>query len=213
MHSKLKFTLAIVPRREGIPLVEDVRLLVKKVEKLIDIKLLLADRGFNGSEMFKMLDDEGVKYLMPLIESSGIKNLIKILPIDSVYKDLEYGSFGYKIPYFIYTEGSKGPMKLATSIEVRKDEVPFIRNLPVIYSQRWTIETGYRDKKKNAFPRTSSTDYVVRFFHFSFSVLLYNAWGFVNLLLKSAAGMDEVNKKAITLFSFLKHIYFIMDIT
>jgi hypothetical protein len=93
----------MVPRRAGIPLVEDVKLLINKVRKMVDIKLLLADRGFNGSEMFQMMDKEKVKYLMPLSESGGIKKLLKILPTDSVYKDLEYGSFWYKIPYFVYT--------------------------------------------------------------------------------------------------------------
>ena len=184
VHPKLKFTLAMAPRRAGILLEEDVRLLINKVRKLINIKLLLADRGFKESEMLQMLYKEKVKYLMPLSESAGVKKLIKVLPMDSVYKDLEYGSIGYKIPYFVYTEGKKGPMKIATSIEIKKDDVAFIRNLPMIYSGRWTIETGYRDKKKNAFPRTTSTDYVVRLFYFSFSVLLYNAWGILNFKLE-----------------------------
>jgi IS4 transposase len=209
VHPKLKFTLAIVPRRKGIPLVEDVKLLVEKVRKIIDIKLLLADRGFNGSEMFQMLDNEKVKYLMPLTESGGVKKLVKILPINSVYKDFEYGNFGYKIPYFVYVEGKKGPMKVATSIEIKKDDVAFIKNLPVIYSGRWTIETGFRDKKKNAFPRTTSTDYVVRFFYFSFSVLLYNTWGMLNLLLMIGAGLGELKRKAITFFSFLGKLYMV----
>ena len=207
VHPQLKFTLAMVPRRAGMPLVEDVKLLINKVRKLIGIKLLLADRGFNGAEMFQMLDKEKVKYLMPLSESAGVKKLIKILPVDSVYKDLEYGCFGYKIPYFVYTEGKKGPMKIATSLEIKKDDVAFIRNLPTIYSGRWTIETGYRDKKKNAFPRTTSTDYVVRLFYFSFSVLLYNAWGILNFMLMAGMGLEELKKKAITLFSFLKNLY------
>ena len=207
VHPKLKFTLAIVPRRPGMPLVDDVKLLINKVRKLIGIKLLLADRGFNGAEMFQMLDKEKVKYLMPLSESAGVKKLIKILPVDSVYKDLEYGGFGYKIPYFVFTEGKKGPMKIATSIEIRKDDMAFIRNLPTIYSGRWTIETGYRDKKKNAFPRTTSTDYVVRLFYFSFSVLLYNAWGILNFMLMAGMELEKLKKKAITLFSFLKNLY------
>ena len=207
VHPKLKFTLAIVPRRAGIPLVEDVKLLVNKVRKMVGIKLLLADRGFNGSGMFQMLDNEKVKYLMPLAESCGVKKLIKILPINSVYKDFEYGNLGYNIPYFVYVEGKKGPMKIATSIEIRKDDVAFIKNLPIIYSGRWTIETGFRDKKKNAFPRTTSTDYVVRFFYFSFSVLLYNIWSILNLMLMIRAGLGELKRKVVTLFSFLGKLY------
>ena len=207
VHPKLKFTLAMVPRRAGIPLVDDVQLLITKVRKLLDIKLLLADRGFNDSKIFQMLDKERVRYLMPLAESKGVKRLLDILPINSVQKDFEYGDSGYKIPYFVYTEGKKGPMKMATSIDIRKDDVTLIKNLPIMYSQRWTIETGYRDKKKNAFPRTTSTDYVVRLFYFSFSILLYNTWSILNLLLMICAGLDVLKRKAITLFSFLKKLY------
>ena len=116
-------------------------------------------------------------------ESKGVKKILKILPINSVYRDLEYGEFGYKIPYFVYVEGKKGPMKIATSLNIRKDDVVFIKNLPNLYSRRWTIETGYRDKKRNAFARTTSTDYTVRFFYFAFSVMLYNAWNSVKYLL------------------------------
>ena len=46
-------------------------------------------------------------------------------------RDLEYGEFGYRIPYFVYVEGRKGPMKIATSIEIKKDDVVFIKNLTV----------------------------------------------------------------------------------
>jgi IS4 transposase len=178
--------------------------LIDKVRKLVDIKLLLADRGFNGAEMFQMLDKEKVKYLMPLSESGGVKKLLKILPIDSVYKGLEYGGIKYKIPCFVYTIGRKGKIKLATSIDIKKDDVAFIRSLPELYSKRWTIETGYRDKKRNAFARTTSTNYVVRFFYFAFSVFLYNAWSILNFLLMIGAGLEELKKKVMTMFSFLK---------
>ncbi len=207
IHDNIKFTLAIVPRRPGVPLVEDVEELIHKVKKMIDITLLQADRGFNDSKIFNMLDKEGVKYLMPLSEHKGISKILKMMPINLVYKDLEYGPFGYRIPYFVYTEGKKGPMKIATSLEIRKDDVDFIKNLPNLYSRRWTIETAYRDKKRNAFARTTSTNYVARLFYFAFSVLLYNVWNIAKFLLITEIKFDAASKKIMSLFSFLQRLY------
>ncbi|MGC8483812.1 MAG: transposase [Thermodesulfobium sp.] len=207
VHDNIKFTLAIVPRRPGVPLADDVRELIRKVKKIINITLLLADRGFNDSKIFSMLDEEGVKYLMPLSESKGISSILKMLPINSVYKNLEYGPFGYKIPYFVYTEGRKGPMKIATSLEIKKDDVDFIKNLPELYSRRWTIETGYRDKKRNAFARTTSTNYVIRLFYFAFSVMLYNAWNTAKFLIIKEMDFESASRKIMSLFSFLQRLY------
>lgn len=98
-------------------------------------------------------------------------------------------------------------MKIATSLEIRKDDVDFIKNLPNLYSRRWTIETAYRDKKRNAFARTTSTNYVARLFYFAFSVLLYNAWNIAKFLLITEIKFDAASKKIMSLFSFLQRLY------
>ncbi|MCL5009469.1 MAG: hypothetical protein M1433_00590 [Candidatus Parvarchaeota archaeon] len=54
---------------------------------------------------------------------------------------------------------------------------------------------------------TLKNSYIVRLFYFSFSILLYNTWGVLNLLLMVCAGLDVLKRKAITLFSFLKKLY------
>ena len=49
------------------------------------------------------------------------------------------------------------------------------------YKKRWGIETSYRVKNELRL-KTCSRKYVVRFFMFVLSVLLYNAWVLLNLL-------------------------------
>ena len=98
-------------------------------------------------------------------------------------------------------------MKIATSLNIRKDDVVFIKNLPDLYSRRWTIETGYRDEKRNAFARTTSTDYRVRFFYFAFSVMLYNAWNSIKYLLVLETDPETIRRKIISLFSFIQKLY------
>lgn len=55
------------------------------------------------------------------------------------------------------------------------DEVRFYIKLALIYSQRWGIETGYRDKNE-FLGKTHSLSYNVRVFQFLLSIFLYNLW-------------------------------------
>ncbi|MCL4362371.1 hypothetical protein M1585_02740 [Candidatus Parvarchaeota archaeon] len=47
----------------------------------------------------------------------------------------------------------------------------------------------------------------MRFFYFAFSVMLYNAWNSVKFLLLFGIGIDVLNKKIISLFSFIQKLY------
>jgi len=50
------------------------------------------------------------------------------------------------------------------------------------YSKRWGIETGYRVKKYSFRSKTTSKNYFIRLFYFLFSVLLYNLWILIDIL-------------------------------
>lgn len=50
------------------------------------------------------------------------------------------------------------------------------------------IETGYRVKKHSIRAKTTSKNYIIRLFYFLFSVMLYNLWLIVNLLIKRGLG-------------------------
>ena len=49
------------------------------------------------------------------------------------------------------------------------------------YSKRWGIETSYRVKKMFR-GKTTSRNYIIRQFYFMMSVVLYNLWVLVNIL-------------------------------
>jgi putative transposase len=51
------------------------------------------------------------------------------------------------------------------------------------YRKRWGIETSYRVKKHTFLPKTTSKNYFVRMFYFFLSVLLYNLWILLDILL------------------------------
>lgn len=51
------------------------------------------------------------------------------------------------------------------------------------YDKRWGIETSYRVKKYSFRPKTTSKNYFIRFFYFMFSVLMYNLWILLDIIL------------------------------
>lgn len=52
------------------------------------------------------------------------------------------------------------------------------------YRRRWSIETGFRQVKHQFSPRTASRDLGVRRFYFMMSVVLYNSWATMNLIIQ-----------------------------
>ncbi len=67
-------------------------------------------------------------------------------------------------------------------------ELEEIRNIVNGYNQRWDIENQYKSIKK-LMPKTSSTDYRLRFCNFALSTLIYNLWRVTDYLIKVA--LDE----------------------
>jgi len=67
---------------------------------------------------------------------------------------------------------------------VAPDEIAQVTNS---YSRRWDIENQYKSVK-SYLPKTSSTDYRVRLFNFTFAALLYNLWRLTDFLVK--VGME-----------------------
>ena len=66
------------------------------------------------------------------------------------------------------------------------------------YGKRWGIETGYRVKKETFRARTTSKNYSIRLFYFLFSVLLYNLWILLDLLVCLAVFGRKMSKRIIS---------------
>ncbi|MFH1013188.1 MAG: transposase, partial [Thermoplasmatota archaeon] len=64
----------------------------------------------------------------------------------------------------------------ATNISFSNNDVGLAELVGRLYSKRWGIETSYRVKKHSFRGKTTSKNYMIRFFYFMLSVLLYNLW-------------------------------------
>ena len=76
-----------------------------------------------------------------------------------------------------------------------------------LYGRRWDIESGYRVNKNNFFPKTTSKNYKVRLFYFLFSILLYNCWMMVNVVVSIHLLGEILGKKMISSQVFLSAWY------
>lgn len=73
------------------------------------------------------------------------------------------------------------------------------------YSRRWDIENQYKSVKV-FLPKTSSKDYRVRLFGFTFVALLYNLWRLTDYLVKVGMGRDIRSPPVVTAKTFVRAI-------
>jgi hypothetical protein len=89
----------------------------------------------------------------------------------------------------------------ATNMSLSSDE---IKELYLLYSKRWGIETSYR--MCNIFrTKTAATDYRIRLFLFLFSIILYNLWVLINACIFSDP-FKRQGKRQIAAISFLSSL-------
>jgi IS4 transposase len=78
-----------------------------------------------------------------------------------------------------------------------------IRSVVNRYSRRWDIENQYKSIK-SFMPKTSSTDYRLRFCNFALSTLIYNLWRLTDYLIKAALDEPIRSPPVITAKTFVR---------
>lgn len=214
VEKNYRFVLYAIPVFDNInkaPECELLKELIEKARKYIDIRYLYADRGFPSAENFRMLDSLGIKYIIPLPDNNGIKRILSYGKCPFIVNDFERG--GYKIKSLCIINGSRGKMKLATNMQIKKEDLGMLSRLPRLYSKRWGIETGYRVMKRGGTAITTSRNYSFRLFFFMTSVLLYNIWVLLNISAIVILGLPKDGHYAILFKSLLKRFGHFIDIT
>ncbi len=199
-----RFTLCTLPVFVFDREADLIKELLEYARSRIKINRVYMDRGFANEKVFSLLQSMKINYVIPVPEDAGIKKVIATASPPFVLHDYQRG--GGIIDRLVLVQGRKGLMKIATNIPLTQRDVALIQNLPRMYSKRWGIETGYRTKKREGVVKTTSNNYVIRFFYFLFSAALYNLWTLVNLLVIMELGLGRVKKKMITFKLFLKSI-------
>jgi len=145
---------------------------------------------------------------MPCTANSRIKQLLDILPAPTVIKDYEMENSLFNVVIVEDDEGNK--RAFATNEDFNENDVDLAQRLFLLYSKRWGIETSYKVKKQSFLPKTTSKNYLIRIFYFLFSVLLYNLWLLVDVLLWFAV-FEEVGSDHLITSKYFGTILYMID--
>jgi putative transposase len=205
VDSGKRFTLIALPmgpfdRQENL-----LRELLIYAKQRVKIKRVLADRGFFDSKSIQLFKDFNVKFITPCSSNNRIKKILEAMPAPSVINDYPMKNTTFNV--IVVEDQNKIKRAFATNIFFNENDVDLAEYLFTAYGRRWGIETGYRVKKDTFTSRTTSKNYFIRLFYFLFSVLLYNLWILIDVLIwLSIFGMIK-DKHLLSAKHFLEIIF------
>ncbi len=178
-----RFVVDVVPIH---PLDEIHKLLdrsLQRVRNKIKIERAYLDRGFNEANIFRVLKQHRIKFLMPMTRTTSVKE---------AFDKAQYTKARIFHDWLIGREGNKEAVNLILVDDELGIKRAFVCNFDIapciayrlygMYSKRWGIETGYRNLDHDFQARTTTRNYHIRLFYFLFSTCLYNLWVLVNIV-------------------------------
>lgn len=169
--------------------------LIKEARKYVAVGLVLLDRGFNGTEIFEIMNDERTKYVMPLIKYSKVKKLC-----NQTKKEVDV------IEYIFYENRAvEYQTKVKVIIDKREETHYFVTNIQgetktilaliiEAYRKRWGIETGYRVADE-FYAMTTSVKFNTRCFLNLLSFLLQDLWTLRNFIENTGTKLQQPRSK------------------
>ena len=173
--------------------------LLDRAQEFADIDEVVFDAGFYSYDVYAAVADRGLDYISPVPKYTddleAIEDIKTTEGVDAgVVHDVPvmlHGAVHHQAE-FIYapvdedadhghadSDGNYGAF-ITNRDHVSPDEITAVTNQ---YSRRWDIENQYKAIGK-FLPRTSSTDYRVRFCNYALTALIYNLWRLVDFLIK-----------------------------
>lgn len=189
--------------------------LLKTAQQYVALDEVLLDRGFYSNEVYATIHDRGLVYMTPVPKyEDDYESIAKIKSKDgvdaAVKHDVPFAIDGelHHTAEFLYVPATdeKADGNYAVFVtncdHVAPNEIMHVANS---YSRRWDIENQYKSVK--AFlPKTSSKDYRVRLFTFTFAALLYNLWRLTDYLVKVGMGRDIRSSPVVTAKTFVQAV-------
>ena len=179
-----------------MPALEDTACYVRKTISMCrrtgaKIGTVMLDREFFSTDVIRVLEDLGVDYLIPCVNTANVVKAIEEFsrgerPAVSVFRIAK--SKNDYVEYIMHITGRRKKSRKKSKSEscVEKPEekyIAFATNRSDIdvkcYSERWMIETGFR-MIENQRVRTRSRSVTVRTLCFLYSLVLFNSWVLAN---------------------------------
>ena len=191
INSRSRFTLCALPvlmddENERTDLVID---LIEFAKQRLHIRRLLADRGFLSSGIINSMNRMGVEIIIPTKENL---NMIKNSNNEKAPLIKTNQLMGSCRVNLIIIEKDGKRQGFVTNIPLRTNEIALGQAIAEFYRNRWQIETGYRVKEYAFRGKTCSKNYVIRYFYFMLSIILYDCWVLADLLIIMALGIKTI---------------------
>lgn len=178
-----RLTLALFPVRRDVPMVEYIRRCLNIIQDLgVETDVLCLDRGFYAYDVFSLLQEEGIPFIMP-VKKQG-KEMMDLLE-------------GNRARYATYTMKRNGkPLKLNIAIDVHylqgkngeygNVNLGYIvhgidwkpRKVYNVYKTRFAIEASYRIRN-TVKGKTSTRNVAIRYLYAIIALMLKNIWVFL----------------------------------
>lgn len=195
-----RLIIASIPVAEGFKKHEVVAKLVANAKERIEIGLVNLDRGFHSTDVYSTLDAMGINYLTPAVMTSRTQWAIRAKQPPKI------------IPFVVKGRGKSVQTNLVVVLDDNMERMFYFTNMELdrmhtrqlnkLYAKRWGIETAFREMKKFR-AKTTSKNYVVRWFYFLFSMSLYNIWEYTNMFLAVIPIMGKIPDMTTLLFGTL----------
>lgn len=192
---------------------ELVKRLLDKASRFVDIDEVLFDRGFYANGVFAAVDDRNLIYTAPVPkyedDYTNIKQIEQHPDADAAVNHGEvFGFEGEKHHeaerLYVPSRSDDADGKYAVFVTNRDHVKPSqIRKVTNRYRRRWDIENQFKSLGE-FLPKTSSTDYRVRFCSFVLATLIYNLWRLTDYLIKAEVGMDIRDSPVVTVKTFVR---------
>ncbi|ELZ21140.1 hypothetical protein C475_19328 [Halosimplex carlsbadense 2-9-1] len=189
--------------------------LLDRAQQYVDLDEVLLDRGFYSDDVYAEIHDRDVLYTTPVPKYEDdyetIKQIERKEDADAAVKHdvpLAFDGEVHHTAEFLYVPATADDADgnyavfVTNRDRVEPEEIHHVTNS---YSRRWDIENQYKSLK--AFlPKTSSKDYRIRLFTFTFAALLYNLWRLTDFLVKAGLGRDIRSPPVVTVRTFVRAV-------
>ena len=187
--------------------------LLDSAERFVDLDMVMFDRGFYVNQVYADVHERGLTYLSPVPtyedDLAAIQDIQEHTTADAAVKhDVPLGIDGevHHEAEFLYAPSTSDDAEGKYAVFVTNQdrvEPAEIRSVVNGYSRRWDIENQYKSIK-SFMPKTSSTDYRLRFCNFALSTLIYNLWRLTDYLIKVALDEPIRSPPVITAKTFVR---------
>jgi hypothetical protein len=182
------------PVRKGDTFVEIVTDLLESAEDLVRIDRVLMDREFDSQHVLEAISERGHDYLVPKRKQTSEKAVASRMEAHDVEttvneRGLHLSNNEWHETQLLYLpkrnfdgeigEGHERYVVFMSSEPLRGS----VRSHIGLYNDRQEIEAGYKQVKR-FMAKTTSTDFVLRFFYFAFACLLYSLWRLIDHLVQ-----------------------------